>query len=620
MFAVLPDVACTLRFTLYIYLTMPAAPSQATSKPQAAGRSLLKTATVAIASGLALGLVLWAMSWSFAGIGGIDDYQSVLNFEIPYLLVLFLALTYLMRPGPWRALIAGAPIVAIYLAMDLHYVLLHSVFKLDDLLLVPEALAVAPAWVLAAAGIIVFGWLTTFTYQLKRRSRELAAPLALLTIAAAPPAAAYLAPARFLDAADLAGYSLINWSDRYTAAVMGRTASLLLFAATKEKALGELALQPIIADPNRDSGLIERSLATKRNVHILVLESLIDPARFSAVDFRSPVDPPEFDALRKSMRVVTSPMFGGGTAQVEFEVLCGAPALELYSPAEFSVMSGAPTPCLPNLLAGAGYRTIATQTYKPDFFNSEKAYKSLGFQEVNFPSVYAGERSTYLQYDIPDGYIFDGDLFEQNLSYVKAQIASGQPILNYVLGIYGHLPHEIDTSRHPDAIEIEGLDPSSQVYRAIQQFYYRAGALADYVRALREIDPKGLILVTSDHVPPLAAGPTTYEELGYELGAENEYRDNIWFFDGPQAPEHAWPDYQYEFMDFVLDALSEGRYCLQVQCKHRVAWDPLQLTASYTHLIALGAGAATLREKDNVPAATPATAAISLSSSREPGI
>jgi phosphoglycerol transferase MdoB-like AlkP superfamily enzyme len=459
-----------------------------------------------------------------------------------------------------------------------------------------------------------------FAYQLKRRGRELAAPLALLAVAAAPPAAAYLAPAGFLDTAQLAGYSLIRWSDRWSSRVMGRTASLLLFAATKEKALDELALQPILADPNRDSGLIERSLETKRNVHILVLESLLDPTRFSAVDFRSPAEPPGFEALRKSMRVVTAPVFGGGTAQAEFEVLCGAPALELYSPAEFSIMSGAPTPCLPNLLAGAGYRTIATQPYKPDSFNSEKAYKSLGFQEIHFPSVYAGRRSTYLQYDIPDSYIFDGDLLEQNLAYVKKQIAGGQPILNYVLGIYGHLPHEIDASRHPDAVEVEGLDPDSQVYRAIQQFYYRAGALADYMRALRQIDPDGLILVTSDHLPPLDAGSNTYQELGYQLGAENEYNDNIWFFDGPPAPNRAWPDRQYEFMDFVLDILSEGRYCLQAQCKNRVAWDPVRLTASYTQLIALGAGAAAPRAAGIPREFSPATAATSLPGPLEPGI
>lgn len=560
------------------------------------------------------------MSWSLGLIGGIADYPSVLRFEVPYLLVLFLGLTYLMRPGPWRTLIAATPIVAIYLTMDAHYVLLHSVFKLDDLVLIPEALAVAPGWLSAAAGIMVVGWLAAFAFRLKRRGRELAAPLALLAVAAMPPAAAYLAPARFLDTAQLAGYSIIGWSDRYTAAVMGRTASLLLFAATKEKALDELALQPILADPNRDPGLIERSLETKRNLHILVLESLLDPTRFSAVDFRSPTEPPRFEALRKSMRVVTAPVFGGGTAQVEFEVLCGAPALEIYSAAEFNMMSGAPTPCLPNLLAGAGYRTIATQSYKPDFFNSEKAYKSLGFQEIHFPSVYAGARGTYLQYDIPDSYIFDGDLLEQNLAFVKQQIAGGQPILNYVLGVYGHLPHEIDASRHPDAVEIEGLDPDSQVYRAIQQFYYRAGALADYVRALRQVDPEGLILVTSDHLPPLDAGPNTYRALGYQLGAENEYRDNIWFFDGPSVPDRAWPEHQYELMDFVLDALSEGRYCIQAQCKNRVAWDPERLTASYTQLIALGAGAVAPGAADTLPARSPATAATSRPGTLEPEI
>jgi phosphoglycerol transferase MdoB-like AlkP superfamily enzyme len=560
------------------------------------------------------------MSSFFGDAGGIDDYPSVLRFEAPYLLVLFLGLAFLLRPGPWRYLIAAAPIVAIYLATDVHYVLLHSVFKLDDILLIPEGLAVASDWVLIAVSIAVSGWLAAFVYYLKRNGRELLPPLALLAVAATPPVAAYLAPARFLDAAEAAGLSIIDWSDRYTARVMGRSASLLLFAATKQKALDELAEQPILADPARDSRLIDGSLNSRRNIHILVLESLIDPARFSAVEFRSPVNPPRFAPLREAMRVATAPVFGGGTAQVEFEVLCGAPALELFSASEFNMMSGAPTPCLPALLGDAGYRTVATQSYKPDCFNSEKAYQSLGFQEIHFPSVYAGSRDTYLQYDVPDSYIFDGDLLKQNLAYVKRSIAGGRPILNYVLGVYGHQPHEIDAARHPDAVELEGVDPDSQAYRAIQQFYYRAGAVADYVRELRRIDPEGLILVTSDHLPPLDAGLNTYEGLGYQLGARNEYRENIWFFDGPPTSDRVWPDRQYEFMDFVLDALTDGRYCLRAQCKHRVAWDPERLTTSYKQLIALGAGLTVPVDADALSAPSPATAAASVAGSLETGI
>jgi phosphoglycerol transferase MdoB-like AlkP superfamily enzyme len=567
----------------------------------------------AVATSLVLGLGLWALSWYFGRRGGIADYPSVLRFEVPFLLALFLGLTFLLRPGPWRAVIAAAPIVAFYLATDLHYVLLRNVLKLDDILLIPEALSVASDWVPIAMGIAITAWLGAFLYCLKRGSRELVAPLALLSLAAALPATAYVVPGRFLETAQRAGFSVIEWSDRYTSAVMGRSASLLLFAASRQKALDELAHQPILSDPGRDPDLIDDLLQTGRNVHILVLESLLDPVRFSALDFGSPTEPARLDKLRQSMRVVKAPVFGGGTAQVEFEVLCGAPSLELYSSAEFNMMSGEPTPCLPTLLADAGYRTIATQPYKPDFFNSEKAYKSLGFQEINYPTVYAGTRDTYLQYELEDSYIFDGDLFEQNLAYVKQQIAAGQPLLNYVLGIYGHLPHEIDVSRHPDAVEVEGLDPDSQAYRAIQQFYYRAGALADHVLALREIDPDGLILVTSDHLPPLDAGLVTYDALGYELGEQGEYYENIWFFDGPAVSDRTWPDRQYEFMDFILDALTDGRYCIHAQCKNRVEWETAELTASYRQLIALGAGAARSVESGSSAAPSPSPVTVSTS-------
>ena len=153
----------------------------------------------------------------------------------------------------------------------------------------------------------------------------------------------------------------------------------------------------------------------------------------------TPPAPPEFKALRKKMHVATSPVFGGGTAQAEFEILCGVPALELYTSAEFNMLHGAKTPCLPNMLAEVGYRTIATQSYKPDFFNSEKAYHSLGFEEINFPTVFAGSRPTYLKYEDRENYIFDGDLYDQNLAYVEKVIADGRPFLNYVLGTYGHL-------------------------------------------------------------------------------------------------------------------------------------------------------------------------------------
>jgi phosphoglycerol transferase MdoB-like AlkP superfamily enzyme len=545
-----------------------------------------------IAPFLLLALFVLTISLSFGLIGGIDEYFLAFRYELPYVLVAFAALLYLMRPGGWRVPVAAAPILLLYVGMDMYYVFVHSIFKLDDLLILPEGLIVSPVWVQVGVVAGFAGWALAFLVLLKRRPRELAVPLIILALAAAPPVTAFTASIQFLKAADSRGVNIVPWSDRWTVALMGRATSLMLFAATKHKAMGELALLPLIDDPGRDPALLKGTLRDSRNIHILVLESFLDPERFKGLKFLTPPAPPQFAAMRKKMHVAESPVFGGGTAQAEFEILCGVPALELYTSAEFNMLDGAKTPCLPNMLAEAGYRTIATQSYKPDFFNSEKAYRSLGFEEINFPTAFAGTRPTYLKYDNAkkEDYIFDGDLLTQNLAYVEKVIAEGRPILNYVLGVYGHLPHDTDIVRFPPKVDMVGVDKNSQTYLAIQQFYYRAGAVADYLKKLREIDPHSLILVTSDHLPPLDGGPRIYEKLGYTLTANGEFKQNIWFYDGPQRKNLAWPDYYYEFMDFLLDVLTEERICKQVVCKNREAWALDKMTASYNNLMSRGAG------------------------------
>lgn len=550
-----------------------------------------------------LSIILLGISWAFGFVGGIDEYFAAFHHELPYLLLVFAALYYLMRPSAWRAIIAATPIILLYLGMDLYYIFMHSIFKLGDLLLLPEGLAVSPGWVRFGVCGGIFAWVATFLFLLKRHPRDLLLPLLLLALAAVPPVLVFNTPAQFLKAAEEQYIAVVPWSDYWTAKTAGRATSLFLFAATKQKNKAELVLLPMLDDPERDPAILKNSLSETRNIHILVLESFLDPDRFKNLQFSTPTAPPQFKAMRGKMHTAESPVFGGGTAQAEFELLCGVPALKLYSSVEFNMLDGSRTPCLPAMLNQIGYKTVATQSYKPDFFNSEKAYSSLGFDETNFPSVFAGSRPTYLQYGDPEHYIYDGDLLSQNLSYVKELLADGRPFLNYVLGVYGHLPHETDSNRFPPKVSINGVEKGSQTYLAIQQFYYRAGAVADYLQKLREIDPKSLILVTSDHLPPLDGGSKTYKDLGYSLTANEEYRQNIWFYDGPERKNLAWPRHYYEYMDFLLDVLTEGRLCKQLVCKNRDAWTPEKITASYNDIISKGAGI--VRAPETVVAGTP---------------
>ncbi len=543
-----------------------------------------------IAPFLFITAVVLTISLSFGLIGGIDEYILAFRYELPFILLTFAALLYLMRPGLLRVFVAAAPIIVLYLGMDLYYTFMSSIAKLDDLLLLPEGLIVSPTWVQVGVWVALGTWSLTFLVLLRRRPRDLLLPLVLIALAATPPIIAFTAPTQFLKMANSRGVNIVPWSDRWTVALMGRATSLMLFAAAKNKAIGELVVLPMIDDPGRDPALLKSTLQNPRNIHIIVLESFLDPERFTGLKFVTPPAPPEFKALRKKMHVATSPVFGGGTAQAEFEILCGVPALELYTSAEFNMLHGAKTSCLPNMLAEVGYRTIATQSYKPDFFNSEKAYHSLGFEEINFPTVFAGNRSTYLKHEDRENYIFDGDLFSQNLTYVAKVIAEGRPFLNYVLGTYGHLPHDTDFKRFPPKVEIVGVEKKSQTDLAINQFYYRAGALADYLKKLRELDPKSLILVISDHLPPLDGGPRVYKEFAYSLIANDEYKENIWIYDGPEHKKLAWPKQYYAYMDFLLDILTEGRICQQTVCKNREPWTTEKIIGSYNNIMSRGAG------------------------------
>ncbi len=255
--------------------------------------------------------VVLTISLSFGLIGGIDEYMLAFRYELPFVLVAFAALLYLMRPTLWRIPVAAAPIIVIYLGMDLYYTFMHSIAKLDDLLLLPEGLIVSPTWVQVVFWVTFGTWVLALLMLLKRRPRDLLLPLVLIVVAAAPPIMAFNAPTQFLKMADSQGVNIVPWSDRWTVALMGRATSLMLFAAAKHKAMDELVLLPMIDDPDRDPALLKSTLQDSRNIHIIVLESFLDPERFKGLKFVTPPAPPQFQALRKKMHVATSPVFGG---------------------------------------------------------------------------------------------------------------------------------------------------------------------------------------------------------------------------------------------------------------------------------------------------------------------
>ena len=413
---------------------------------------------------MALRILLFAVLFSastkvLGKLSGIGTTAAFFRTELPLLVVAYLALYLLLRRSRYRSLMAALPLAVFYIAHDLHYLWYGNVIRLADISEVPELVEVLTTQEIVTYSLLLFAPL--LLYVLSVEWRKGLTVLALILLLSVVPVAHDRLAAAIVARVEGSG-NVTEWSDQYSARDTGRLTMLLYHEARRRGVRSRLS-----SFRGNDSyrTLIEarsaslRRFGTRRNVHFIVLESFLDPTLFRNISYsRSPVHP-DFVALFGGHEgLVRSPVFGGRTCQAEFEALCGVPAFARLGGIEFNLLSGRGISCLPALLRETGYMTIASNAYKPDFFNTLPAYRSLGFEQLHFPVEYAPRRATYLSTgDVgAEMFLFDGDLLRQNLEYVRRNMAEGVPLFNYVLGIYGHNPHRVNEALRPHIIDVYG--------------------------------------------------------------------------------------------------------------------------------------------------------------------
>ena len=118
----------------------------------------------------------------------------------------------------------------------------------------------------------------------------------------------------------------------------------------------------------------------QRNLHMIVLESFWDPMVLTASKLSAdPIDPAFRELWAEAGQShALVPVFGGYTANTEFEVLCGFPVNRDRVFFEGSLRRD--VPCLPNHLADAGYRTLVSHPNSASFWNRINAYRRIGFE------------------------------------------------------------------------------------------------------------------------------------------------------------------------------------------------------------------------------------------------
>ena len=233
-----------------------------------------------------------------------------------------------------------------------------------------------------------------------------------------------------------------------------------------------------------------------RNVHMIVLESFWDAALLTGSGIsEDPVDP-EFRRLWQAAgnSHVLSPVFGGYTANPEFEALCGFPVTENHVFFEAGLRNS--VACLPQVLHEAGYRSIASHPNVAGFWNRVNAYRRIGFD------TYWSDRDFVLD-DMNGDFLSDASLYRQVTEKLRPLAAGGTPVFNYVLTYFGHVDYPLNEQRPK---KITTTDKNALLNAYVNLMYYKSRELMAYLEVLRKDDPDSLIVLFGDHLPFLGPG------------------------------------------------------------------------------------------------------------------
>ncbi len=251
------------------------------------------------------------------------------------------------------------------------------------------------------------------------------------------------------------------------------------------------------------------------DIVVVMSESFFDVTRLPGVKYEK--DPlPNLHRLQSEAASgsLYTPLFGGGTANTEFEVLTGDAMRWLpRGSVPYQQYVKRPVPALPRLFAERGYRTSAAHIFHRWFWDRETVYPLLGFERfVSMESV-SLEKNTLF---------YPGD--DNLTAVVKREIeAAEQPLFLFAVSVEAHGPYE--PSRYPGpSVHIDG--PLDDAARAELGTYTDAISHADHelgelLRFLQMRQRPALLVFFGDHLPSL---PKTLNQTGV-LEAPEALRD-----------------------------------------------------------------------------------------------
>ncbi len=276
------------------------------------------------------------------------------------------------------------------------------------------------------------------------------------------------------------------------------------------------------------------------NLIIFLVESFMDPQDLGVPFTSDPI--PTFRALSKkySSGKVVVPVFGGTSANTEFEVLTAMTmSLMPEDSCPYRQYINADLPSLPRFLHQNGYRTEAVLADPAYLFSRKKVLGHLGFDHWDFPE---GNPSTPRT---PDDEFATDDVIADAAMQASRK---GSPF--FFLGFTGgtHCPWEYDDY---DNSSLDIVGPMAQPGRKRLKTYINALRVADnalkkMIEYYEKVDQRTMILIMGDHLPPL--GDVYDSAHFFKSGDMEEVRQRY------SVPAVLWSNFPTAKKDFICSA------------------------------------------------------------------
>lgn len=313
---------------------------------------------------------------------------------------------------------------------------------------------------------------------------------------------------------DRAGVYEVVWNQKdnygYNGFGLAFTLNIQNSIISKPPGYGEASIATVaqqISDRRNASAVTPKE--DRPNVIFIMNEAFWDPTLLPDVTFSE--DPiPTVRRLQEESTsgYLLSPQFGGGTSNVEFEVLTGSSMSFLPSGSiPYQQYIRQPVPSLASYFQNIGYKSMGIHSYDGWFWNRDSVYKWLGFE--SFKSKEKFDNPEYKGTFISDN--------EVSRSIIGAVEESSRPMFIYAVTMQNHGSYD-DGRYEENPIQAQGN--LTDEARNLLETYTHGVRDADQslqmlIDHFERSDEPTVIVFYGDHLPMLGLDYEVYKQGGF---------------------------------------------------------------------------------------------------------